>query len=80
MYELWLEGQTEPIIFDDVGILHAYLHKNVTTQTVVVKRYDKILRETRVYNVFGGDSLPPNPANPPPSESVTLTHVRPKGI
>ncbi|MHB1702333.1 MAG: hypothetical protein ACYCSN_19815 [Acidobacteriaceae bacterium] len=66
------------LVVENQLLLWRYLNTLSSTAGVVVKHYQKIHKDTQAYGqVPGASPLPPNPANPPPSESVTITHIRP---
>lgn len=68
-----------PTVFEDQFLLWRYLNDLPAGAGVVVRHYDCILRDTQAYgNVPGASPLPPNPPDPPPSETVAIDHVKPK--
>lgn len=74
MWHLWLSGATTPVVFEDQTVLHAYMNTLAAGTVCIVHRFDVIQRETRAYNVPGGDAFPPNPTNLPAITDVQFTH------
>lgn len=68
-----------PTVFEDQYLFWQYLNALPATSGVVVRHYERVLRSTQTYgNLPGASALPPDPTNPPASETVAINHVRPK--
>lgn len=69
----------QPVVFENEHLLWQYLNNLPAGAGVTVQHYERILRDTKTYGAIPGASpLPPNPANPPPSEKTNVAHIKAK--
>lgn len=68
-----------PTVFENQFLFWKHLNSLPAGTGVVVKHYERVLRDTQAYGDLPGASpLPPDPPDPPPSETVNIAHVKPK--